>query len=365
MIKEKILVIEDDAFIRTALTEIISSEGYRVVEAYYGYQGIDIAQNEIPDLIISDLMLPDIDGYSVLTKLKGVEKTAAIPFIFLTSETEKEIMRKGMNLGADDFLHKPVRFNELLTAIKIRLKKSTLLKKQSQEQIDEFRDSVSLSLPHELNTPLNVIIGYAETLKLDYSAFSENEIVEMVDEISSNALRLKRTIGRILQFVHLEMLMLDNQKLKEIKLLGICSPLDELNDTLKILKESNSDIDKIKISVEDIDINIHPDYFKIILEELIENSIKFSDSCEKISITGKKQKDKYIMIIEDKGIGMNNEQISRVGAFVQFNRKLYEKQGTGLGLAMVYKTADIFNCHINIESAVDSGTKVQIELPIA
>ena len=329
MIKEKILVIEDDAFIRTALTEIISSEGYRVVEAYYGYQGIDIAQNEIPDLIISDLMLPDIDGYSVLTKLKGVEKTAAIPFIFLTSETEKEIMRKGMNLGADDFLHKPVRFNELLTAIKIRLKKSTLLKKQSQEQIDEFRDSVSLSLPHELNTPLNVIIGYAETLKLDYSAFS------------------------------------DNQKLKEIKLLGICSPLDELNDTLKILKESNSDIDKIKISVEDIDINIHPDYFKIILEELIENSIKFSDSCEKISITGKKQKDKYIMIIEDKGIGMNNEQISRVGAFVQFNRKLYEKQGTGLGLAMVYKTADIFNCHINIESAVDSGTKVQIELPIA
>src|SRR5690349_4624026 len=126
---KKILLIEDNPEVRENTSEILSLANYDVVVAENGKVGVELAQRERPDLIICDIMMPELDGYGVLHILSKKDDTASIPFIFLTAKTEKTDIRKGMNLGADDYLTKPFDDTELLNAIETRLRKSDILKK--------------------------------------------------------------------------------------------------------------------------------------------------------------------------------------------------------------------------------------------
>jgi DNA-binding response OmpR family regulator len=120
---KKILLIEDNPEIRENTAEILSLANYEVITASNGKIGVDLAQKDKPDLIVCDIMMPELDGYGVLHILGKKAETSLIPFIFLTAKTEKTDIRKGMNLGADDYLTKPFDDTELLNAIEIRLKK--------------------------------------------------------------------------------------------------------------------------------------------------------------------------------------------------------------------------------------------------
>ena len=126
---KRILLIEDNLEIRENTTEILELAGYQMISAANGKAGVDLAQKEKPDLIICDIMMPELDGYGVLHILNKRSETAGIPFIFLTAKTEKTDIRKGMNLGADDYLTKPFDDTDLLNAIDARFKKSSMQQK--------------------------------------------------------------------------------------------------------------------------------------------------------------------------------------------------------------------------------------------
>jgi DNA-binding response OmpR family regulator len=129
---KKILIIEDNPEIRENTGEILSLAGYEVIAAENGRIGVELASKEGPDLIICDIMMPELDGYGVLHILSKKESTAGIPFIFVTAKTEKSDIRKGMELGADDYLTKPFDDTELLNAIEIRLRKHDIRSKEYQ-----------------------------------------------------------------------------------------------------------------------------------------------------------------------------------------------------------------------------------------
>lgn len=139
----KILLIEDNTEIRENTAEILELAGYTVISAPNGKIGVDLASKEIPDIIICDIMMPELDGYGVLHILSRKPATAAIPFIFLTAKTEKADIRKGMTLGADDYLTKPFDDTELLNAVEARLKKRDMQEKHyatTPEGLDNFLD---------------------------------------------------------------------------------------------------------------------------------------------------------------------------------------------------------------------------------
>ncbi len=138
---KKILLIEDNADIRENTAEILDLAQYTVLTAENGKIGVQLALSENPDLIICDIMMPVLDGHGVLHLLSKNESTANIPFIFLSAKSERSDVRKGMSMGADDYLTKPFEDSELLNAIEVRLKKNDLLKKQftnSLSGIDDF-----------------------------------------------------------------------------------------------------------------------------------------------------------------------------------------------------------------------------------
>jgi len=126
-----IVLIEDNLEVRENTAEILELANYKVVTAENGKKGVDLAKQILPDLIICDIMMPELDGYGVLHVLSKFPETAKIPFIFLSAKTEKTDIRKGMNLGADDYLTKPFDDVELLDTVEIRLKKNELFRGDS------------------------------------------------------------------------------------------------------------------------------------------------------------------------------------------------------------------------------------------
>lgn len=142
----KILLIEDDAFVRESTVKILELAKYHVFTADNGKTGVEMAGQHKPDLIICDVMMPALDGYGVLHLLGKNPETAGIPFIFLTAKNERGDQRRGMEMGADDYITKPFDDLELLNAIESRLKKSELLKKEYNKGADgliQFFDEVS------------------------------------------------------------------------------------------------------------------------------------------------------------------------------------------------------------------------------
>lgn len=119
----KVLVIEDEAQTRTIFMQCLAFEGFCAIEAANGASGIRLAQTHLPDLITCDIMMPDIDGYSVLAAIRRYRPTAAIPFIFLTAKVTMPDLRQGMERGADDYLTKPCSVEQFLAAITTRLER--------------------------------------------------------------------------------------------------------------------------------------------------------------------------------------------------------------------------------------------------
>ena len=157
---KSVLVIEDNIDIRDNTVEILDLAGYKTFSAENGKKGVEIAFKEKPDLIVCDIMMPVLDGYGVLHLLRKNEETINTPFIFLTAKIERTDFRKGMEMGADDYITKPFEDIELLNAIEIRLKKSALLDKKypmSQEGISDFlKDIKGAGLIAELSEKYNI-----------------------------------------------------------------------------------------------------------------------------------------------------------------------------------------------------------------
>src|SRR3954462_15166818 len=140
-----VLVIEDNTDIRENTSEILEMAGYKTFTADNGKKGVDLAIREKPDLIICDIMMPELDGYGVLHLLKKNPDTEHIPFIFLTAKAERRDFRKGMEMGADDYISKPFDDIELLNAIEVRLKKLEILDQQyapSPQGLNQFLQDV-------------------------------------------------------------------------------------------------------------------------------------------------------------------------------------------------------------------------------
>ncbi|GJD20971.1 hypothetical protein RIVM261_059270 [Rivularia sp. IAM M-261] len=160
--KKKVLVIEDEKLSRNNLVKILRAEAFEPISAESGAIGIQVAIEQEPDIIICDIMMPDMDGYEVLRFLRQEPSTTLIPFIFLTAKTERTDMRQGMNLGADDYLTKPFEIDELLEAISTRFKRQDVLEKHVQTLLIQLQQSPDINNTLKANPTWNIEKLYAD-----------------------------------------------------------------------------------------------------------------------------------------------------------------------------------------------------------
>jgi len=161
-----IVVIEDEQALLKNIVRILNAEGYEGLGAENGKVGVDLIRKRIPDLIVCDIMMPEMDGYEVLAELQKEPRTALIPFIFLTAKSERSDLRQGIELGADDYLTKPFDTDELIGAIEARFKKQEIMVQRMVtlndeldrlRQVLEAKDELFENLSQELRRPMSNI----------------------------------------------------------------------------------------------------------------------------------------------------------------------------------------------------------------
>lgn len=177
-----ILIIEDDTVLRETTAEILELENYKVVTAANGKRGAELAKIIMPDIVVCDIMMPELDGYDVLKILSEDEKTKRIPFIFMSAKTEIKDVRKGMDLGADDYLTKPVNDELLISAIESRLAKSALLQEEEEKVIQTTSQTTELSQIENIEELKNYFCDYgvSKILKKGEIIYREGEFCNNV-----------------------------------------------------------------------------------------------------------------------------------------------------------------------------------------
>jgi signal transduction histidine kinase len=254
-----------------------------------------------------------------------------------------------MQHGADDYLIKPFTANDLLKSVEIRLNRE----KRSLGKIEQFKSSITRNLSHEFRTPLVPIIGYSQMIKENYCHLESSEILEMAETINSSGNWMLKMIEKFLLLAELEENKNRNEKnIASIKEAVIkCSA--QVTSALKYPE-------LLMLNIQDANVNIPEDELEIILNELLENALKFSNPGSLIEISSETQEDKCVLAVSDFGKGMTPEQVDSLSSFMQFSRQGMHRAGLGLGLAIVRKIAEKNRIRISIESQLGLFTKVSL-----
>lgn len=362
---KKILLIDDDRILRTSITEFLTVNGnFDILTAEDGLEGIEVAQTHLPDLIVCDVTMPRMDGYGVLQSLQLQQATASIPFIFLTGQSDRRSTRRGMDLGADDYIAKPFKASELQAAIEARLAKQAMLQNKYEEKISALRDNILLAVPHELRSPLSIIIGYSDILASDPEALTISQIGRLSKSIYKSGRRLYRLVENYIIYAQIELVLNEPERMERMRALTAVTP-DEIIKSL---------VSKLAIAHDrTIQLDLRADYeqaaisevnLEKIVEELVDNALKFSDGGTAVFVKTKITDRTFILTVKNFGRGMTPEQIRDIGGYMQFERKLHEQQGSGMGLVIAMRLAELYGGALIITSEPGGETCVEVQLPI-
>lgn len=362
-----ILVIEDDPFIRESIQDVLSLEGYQTQTAANGALGVQRALELLPDLILCDVAMPEMDGYAVLSALQQHSATATTPFIFLTARTTRADLRYGMNLGADDYLSKPCTAAELLHAITSRFERQGVIQSRSQQQMQSLRENIAQSLPHELYTPLNGILGFSEVLCQEAETIERAELKEFAESIHTSALRLHRLMQNFLLYTRLELLTHSPEQQQQFREQRTQSPNAIWQERAEQMAAALNRAEDLQVQPSeplDLVLGMSESHFYKLVEELLSNAFKFSEPGQLVELSSGLTGAALWLTVRNQGRGMVPEQIASLGAYMQFERKSYEQQGAGLGLVIVQQIVDLYGGKLQISSQANIATCVRVLLPI-
>lgn len=360
---KKILVIDDEEWLREMVRMALSQRGYDIVEAPNGLAGVEVARKQLPDLILCDVNMEKMDGYATLSSLRNDEMTSAIPFILMTGLADNAGMRHGMELGADDYLPKPFTLDGLYGAVEARLKKAQAVKEQAEGALEDLRSNISMMLPHELRTPLNGILAYGEILASDPSSLTPEEIADMGQTICQSGRALERLIETFLGYTQLEMVTADKGKIAALRGKRTANPGPIIEKEAKRRADETKRTADLKLQLVPATVPMSEEYFAKIVTELTHNAFKFSQAGTPVTVALAATPDAVMFTVTDRGRGFEPDQIGKVGAFMQFDRKTHEQQGLGLGLTIARRIAELHGGVLTIQSEKGVCTTVTIKLP--
>ncbi|OGS20670.1 MAG: hypothetical protein A3J83_05085 [Elusimicrobia bacterium RIFOXYA2_FULL_40_6] len=378
--KLKILVIDDEEGLRDMLSFALTQEGYTVLTAKNGREGIEkVTKGEI-DIVISDIKMPEMDGITVLGKIKEIKPEVEVILAtgYGTMETAIESLRK----GAYDYINKPFNIDELLFLIK-KIVSTKQLKSQlvDLKEFDKLKDEFLATISHEFRTPLTSILGAIELLTDSETIDNEERLKRPADTPESMKLLgiIKRQTERIRGLVNN---LLDFAKMAtgfwELKKqdVSVNKIFDDAVKNISLLAERRKTEISRQISLEGkqfpaVDIIVNCDYEQIsrLLTNLLSNSIKYTQESGKIALWYEKTPvgNEIMFTVEDNGKGIAKENLEKVfDRFYRVDQSLIrEEGGVGLGLSICRKIVELHKGKIWVESeGLGKGSRFIFTIPI-
>ncbi len=359
----KILIIEDERGIREEVLEWLRFEGYDALGASNGAEGLEIALQELPELIISDINMPEMNGHRVLVELRSNPATSLIPVIFLTARTTRDDFRFGMEMGAEDYITKPFTNKDLMNAVKIQLAKLSNVNQYTNRQMDELRGTLTFSLPHELRTPLVSILGYGELLLMDADDVTPDKIRDIAETIIRGGKRLHQLIENYLLYAQIEMHASNVANQATYRTALVESPDTVVKSVCERVARKYEKMSHLNLDLHaDCSARISQNDLEKVVSELVDNAFKFAFDETPITVSTRIVSDTYQIRVTNRGRGIKIEDTKRIGAYMQFDRAFYEQQGSGLGLVIAKRLIELYNGTLSIESKLNEETTVIVEI---
>ncbi len=360
----KILVIEDTADVRENIAEILESENYEVYKAENGTIGVEVAEKVQPDLILCDIMMPQMDGYEVLEALRKKVSTSTTPFVFLTAKNTREDLRRGMALGADDYISKPFTIDELLNSIKTRLGKAEEFKEKSEKKLNELTQNLGMPITAVINEPLKAIIGFSRMVMTEYPNMEKPEIAEFMALVFKAGMKLNKVVHKTMLYYRLEALTYRQHELEISKSEVSAHTALAIREAIAEQAQNHNRPDDVLVLLDSIDnVKMPEEFLKNLVGELVENALLYSPKRTHVKVVTGVERNKLIITISDEGIGLSTEQINNIGAFTQFSQEFNRQEGVGLGLTVVRKILNLFDGQITINSSPGIGTTIKVFIP--
>lgn len=370
-----ILIVEDDQSMLDGMNDLleIADLGYEitVLQASDGQMALEVMSENEPDLIISDVMMPQMGGYEFLGHVRANPEWIQIPFIFVTAKGEEPDIRKGRLSDADLYITKPFIISELLTLINAQLDNAYERKQSRQRNIESLKKNILQILNHEFRTPLTYVTAYYEMLADSVTEFTDGRNYrEYLRGIQAGCFRLTRLVDDFLRIMELRSGEAQASYLSRATL--IANLADLLNEAIAAHQDVTNDVsytltnnipDKLPVIFGD------PVSLTHTINRLLNNAIKFTDPNQDhtnhISVSATVQEQDIYITITDKGMGFPAYMKNQIfEPFVQYNRGLLEQQGAGTGLAIVKGLVQLHNGRVESESQEGSGSKFTIILPV-
>ncbi len=365
---ETILVVDDEAAMRELLTEILSQSGYQVITARDGGEALGLLEKVKPQLVLSDVKMPVMDGYELCARVRERPEWVQLPFVFLTSLSDEAEVRRAKVLGVDDYLLKPFREEDLLLAVRARLARQAQLEGAQKAQVEELKRTILRTLNHELRTPLTYLSGYAEILRESGTELGvAGPLKQAIDGILAGSDRLSRLVEDLLTLVDLDSAGAQQAHERRRRQL---SDLPGLLRTVLQGERPRAEAHGVRL-LADVPPELppvlgDPEALGGALRRLVDNAIKFSKKGGVVTLKARAEGRRLLLHVQDEGVGMPASELGRISdLFYQFDRGTQEQQGSGLGLTIVRGIVALHGGALRFQSEVGIGFTATIELPAA
>jgi two-component system sensor histidine kinase/response regulator len=361
--QETLLIVDDIPINVTVLKEFLKMAGFKVLIAQNGKHAIQKAEEAHPDLILMDIMMPEMNGFDACRILKSQENTKEIPIIFMTALIDTVDKLKGFELGAADYITKPIQHEEVLARVNAhinlhRLKNQLQTRTAELEQRNMQLEAFSRTVAHDLKNPLNTVIGYADEL---VEICTEDELLD--DDLMSQLDSVAKAGHKMEDIINALLLLAKASQAENIDL----QPLD-MFDIIKQVQQRLAyalEACKAEITLPDTfpTAKAYAPWVEEIWANYISNGIKYGGEPPRLTLGADWQKEGMVRFwVHDNGEGLSPEAQAKL--FTPFTR-LHQKraEGQGLGLSIVQQIAEKLGGQVGVESEIGQGSTFYFTLP--